>query len=79
MPPVCTNTTNSPANCGACGMKCGQGMICTDSKCACPGQSEMCGGDAGARACVNTKRDKNNCGTCGNICEAGRCMNGACQ
>jgi hypothetical protein len=77
---VCTNTTNNPANCGACGMQCGQGLVCTSSMCACPGGFTMCGGtDAGRRTCTNTKVDKNNCGSCGNVCEAGMCVNSACR
>jgi hypothetical protein len=82
MPPVCTNTTNSPANCGACGNKCGAGMNCSAATCQCVGMFLDCAGDAGVdagtRSCINPKHDKNNCGACGNVCAA-MCVNGTCK
>jgi hypothetical protein len=80
MPPVCTNVTNNPANCGGCGMTCGHGEVCMNSMCGCPGGFEMCGtADAGRGACTNVKVDKTNCGACGNVCDSGMCANGKCR
>lgn len=58
-PPVCTNTVNSPANCGGCGMKCAKGEICQASECACPGGFNSCApAGGGAEVCTNVKVDE---------------------
>jgi hypothetical protein len=75
MPPQCTNTTASRANCGGCGIKCDKGEVCSDGACACAGGFKSCGDPA---ACVNVKVDEANCGDCGNVC-AGKCANGKCK
>jgi hypothetical protein len=62
----CETATNSdPANCGACGNKCEDGVVCWKGACGCPNGFTQCGDE-----CVNTQSDNLNCGACGSICKA---------
>lgn len=70
-----TRPENNPANCGACGVVCEGGAVCTSGRCAarCDDWLLLCAG-----RCVDANRDPMNCGRCGRRC-AGRCANAACE
>ena len=72
---VCVDTNSTTAHCGACGMACGGGKICSGGACVCdPGQRD-CGG-----TCVDVNTDATHCGTCTTACTAGQvCSVGICQ
>ncbi|MFO0626192.1 MAG: MXAN_6577-like cysteine-rich protein [Polyangiales bacterium] len=72
----CTNLGSDIENCGACGMRCPFGQLCSGGTCA-----TMCG--AGLTncnsVCSNVQTDRENCGACGNACAAGQvCTAGRC-
>jgi hypothetical protein len=72
---VCVSTKQSPTNCGACGVVCGGGAVCTLGACACGGGLSYCGGK-----CVNEKADEANCGACGVVCgPKQKCQNAQCK
>ena len=54
-------------NCGACGVKCPDGLLCIRGNCGCPAGLTACG-EACAADCVDLKNDILHCGTCGNEC-----------
>jgi hypothetical protein len=74
---VCADVASDPANCGACGIVCPAGDVCTSGQCTCPLGQTLCGG-----VCVFTAIDLNNCGTCGNVCTVQNgspsCIGGTC-
>ena len=86
----CASTMTDNANCGACGVICGNGQTCQSGACACPAGEALsndkccpagqtsCGG-----TCVNTQNDPNHCGACSGasaVCTGGTvCSGGACQ
>jgi hypothetical protein len=70
----CADFATSSANCGGCGIKCGEGSACSDGTCCAEGKTS-CGG-----ACTDMKSDAQNCGACGSACGAGQvCWDGACS
>jgi hypothetical protein len=79
----CADTTNSPTNCGGCGMVCG-----TNQKCTPQGSMGVCvcdtTGSGGAdliqcqNGCVHSNTDPHNCGGCNIQCETGICNAGVC-
>ena len=82
--PYCANTTTDNANCGACGITCGQQQVCSGGQCTstCTQNQTLCTPDGGAAYCANTNSDNQNCGACGvacgtaQVCQNGSCMNG---
>jgi hypothetical protein len=84
--PYCASTKTDNANCGACGVACGTGLLCTNGACtnACAGQDggaqTLCTPDAGAPYCTDTQTDNANCGACGTVCSnPATCSAGACN
>jgi hypothetical protein len=77
----CQNLTLN-GNCGACGVTCAAGQVCsspnpatTVGSCVCAPGTTTCG-----TACVNEQTDNNNCGACGNVCTGGAtCQAGSCK
>ncbi|MEO0325817.1 MAG: hypothetical protein AAF447_22890 [Myxococcota bacterium] len=71
----CTNTQVDPFNCGACGVECTGGLVCSLGACrpACVEPTTLCGG-----LCVNAEEDPDNCGGCGIRCASGLCSMGVC-
>lgn len=83
------DVSSDPANCGACGVRCGAGRTCCGGSCvdlgtdvtscgtcgrACGAGVSCCGG-----ACVNTTSDALNCGACGRTCPGTTsCCGGTC-
>lgn len=66
---------DDPANCGACGVRCGVDQECSGGECRCPAGTMACGG-----SCIDVLADSNNCGSCGNRCGGvALCENGACE
>jgi hypothetical protein len=73
---VCTPVRFDPENCGACGVVCSEGELCSNGECGvtCGPGTEQCG-----ERCVDTAIDFENCGACGNACAAGQgCSGGVC-
>jgi hypothetical protein len=70
-----------PRNCGACGARCGPGLVCDiTGKCAsgCSSGSSECDG-----GCVDTSRNPAHCGSCANVCPepangSATCAGGVC-
>ncbi len=69
----CTAVARDIENCGACGVKCPTGEVCSRGLCAleCTGGTTKCGS-----GCVDTKSDGANCGACGAPCASGEVCNG---
>jgi hypothetical protein len=71
---TCVDTDADTEHCGGCNTPCEAGQACNAGDCACPADTEECGG-----ACVNTDTDSMNCGTCGMVCPTGQsCSGGSC-
>jgi hypothetical protein len=84
--PYCADTNSDNANCGGCGVACGQGQVCQNGQCAngCVGPDggpeTLCTPDGGSPYCANTGTDGSNCGGCGIVCGQGQvCSNGTCS
>ncbi len=73
---VCVNPDTAPTDCGACGVTCAAGEVCSAGTCGpvCSMGLTLCGG-----LCVDTQDDPNNCGSCGNRCASGICIDGMCS
>ena len=74
---ACVDTATDPANCGACGARCGAGAVCLRGRCelTCGATLTVCGG-----ICTDLRADDANCGACGRRCTIGqRCVAGLCQ
>lgn len=68
------DTSVDPFNCGACGVTCTGGKVCSGGVCQCPLSQLACGG-----VCIDLQNDRLNCGSCGKTCTAGfGCSVGAC-
>lgn len=92
---VCTDTSNSPANCGSCGNVCNvaNGTAgCTGGNCniaSCNSGFADCDTQYANGCEVNKNTDVSNCGACGNVCAsvangtqgcaAGTCVIAACN
>lgn len=81
--------TNSD-NCGACGNRCGAGLVCCNGSCTnitssnshCGTCTTVCASTdtCCSSACVNTKDNDTNCGACGTRCAVlTGCSGGSCQ
>lgn len=70
----CIDVTMDDANCGDCGVACGDGLICVASECGCE-VGELCGSE-----CVDTSANQMHCGRCdnpclgGQVCDGGQCV-----
>ena len=78
------NTQTDNANCGACGVTCTAGRVCSGGVCGttCASPLVTCG-VAPATYCSNTSIDPSNCGACGTVCAlphtaADGCASGSC-
>jgi len=61
----CVEIYSDRANCGGCGIACGDGEVCDWGTCSdCGGPENQCGG-----FCTDVAWDWSNCGACGNACE----------
>lgn len=75
---TCTDTQRDPGNCGACTLKCNNGLSCIGGQCACSvdaGQT-YCQQSGG---CAVLATDMNNCGACEHSCQGAMCAGGLCQ
>jgi len=73
----CANSKTDRENCGACGVTCAAGEVCSDGACAvsCGTGLTKCG-----TTCRDLRNDNLNCGACETPCGAGTaCMAGACK
>lgn len=69
----CHDTETDPDHCGACGLACEAGRVCTDGACGCEEGQTDCGDDG----CRDTSSDRDHCGACGAACGAGEvCSSG---
>src|SRR5262249_20182604 len=64
---VCTDTSQDPTNCGACGSLCGSGVVCQTGVC----QPCAPGLTACSKTCVDLTSDLDHCGECFNKCAPG--------
>ena len=74
---ACVDRQTDRSNCGACGVTCPAGVMCTNGMCS------PCGCGIGLSCCDNTcvdlGADPRHCGSCGTVCAAGEsCVAGAC-
>jgi hypothetical protein len=75
---ACVDTQSDSAHCGACGMTCPGGQICSAGSCQDSNSCEM-GQELCDNACVNTTSNADHCGGCGNTCgEGAACQTGQC-
>jgi hypothetical protein len=73
VPAGCADLQKDTSNCGACGVKCGGGQVCSNGTCCAAGKI-ACGG-----VCVDGSFDNANCGGCGVQCTGGaECLAGSC-
>ena len=75
------NTNLDINNCGMCGNKCAQGLMCIGGTCklVCPQGRADCDGNQANGCEVNTNADPLNCGACAKACAANTaCGNGVC-
>jgi hypothetical protein len=77
----CADLYEDRANCGVCGLACGDGQACDAGRCVAtcgPGET-VCGPD-GAEYCANLSYDVANCGACASACPVDQaCLNGVCR
>ncbi|MBL8909411.1 MAG: hypothetical protein JNM17_01790 [Archangium sp.] len=73
----CVGLAVNAAHCGACGVACTNGRVCTNGRCECPiGQKYTSGPLAG---CYALDTDRNNCGGIGHVCPGNiPCIESAC-
>jgi hypothetical protein len=77
---VCTRLAVDSGNCGACGVVCAAGEVCSGGTCAatCGAPLSECG-VAPARFCADLRTDPAHCGACGEACPVGQvCSAGLC-
>jgi hypothetical protein len=69
------DTSSDAANCGSCGIACGNGAACVDGVCSCSDELSLCGSD-----CVDLQNEHEYCGTCDNDCDFDLelCYDGSC-
>ena len=81
---LCTNLSDDPENCGACGTTCGGAHAtgyCASSTCGliCDAGYGDCDVDVSTGCETNTLVDRSNCGTCGTVCATDEfCFIGTC-
>lgn len=88
---TCKNLLSDFWNCGACGISCGLGEVCSNGICvpeisvkgnaalALPGHCQAQGKTACGSGCADLSSDAQNCGSCGNACPSqAKCLNGIC-
>ncbi len=69
----CIDVTSDDANCGDCGVECGDGLLCMESDCVCE-VGQLCDGE-----CVDTTMSQMHCGDCNDPCPGGQsCVDGGC-
>jgi hypothetical protein len=72
---LCVNTQSDFYNCGACGVQCAAGQVCSNGVCGCPVGQTDCNG-----ACTDLLSNSANCGACGVQCPSGHvCSGGVCE
>jgi hypothetical protein len=85
--PGCETDATSPTSCGACGVRCIDGVeMCSANEDGVYGCASSCGGTTPDRCgdrCVDTLVDAAHCGSCGNACPGvpfgtGVCVDGGC-
>jgi hypothetical protein len=72
----CADLLTDPANCGACGLTCGESGVCSEGECLaeCPLGRTRCGG-----TCRDLTTEAAHCGACDAPCAKGRaCVEGSC-
>lgn len=73
---TCVNLQEDQLNCGACGLACDLGQVCSAGQCltSCPSGLAVCG-----ETCRDLQNDASNCNACGVSCPATwACFAGAC-
>ena len=70
---ACIDTTKDRAHCGACGVACNSGEVCSAGSCAVSCQAGLTECDS---TCTNTDIDAANCGACGTKCAGGELCDG---
>lgn len=70
---LCIDVTSDSANCGGCGVTCGDAQACIGGVCTCLNGLEACG-----PSCVDVRTDVSNCGMCGSSCGMRFCAGSTC-
>lgn len=68
----CVDLKTNTLNCGACGIACLGGQVCSESKCACAPDKAFCAGTC-------TPADRKHCGSSCQECQADEICTGSCQ
>lgn len=79
---LCVDARFDPKNCGACGVSCPEGELCSNGVCgvACGMGVASCVDALGETRCVDTLSSFANCGGCGKACAVGEgCLAGKCE
>lgn len=77
---VCVQLATDGAHCGACGVSCTAGQVCSGGQCAvsCAAPLAACGAGV-TMHCADLRSDPTSCGSCGHACADGQlCAGGSC-
>jgi streptogramin lyase len=77
--PLCVSLDTDRNHCGACGVRCGPGQVCSNGMCttSCAELLTTCSDPMTGAYCADLRRDPRNCGECGRGCAPGQSCEGS--